>query len=693
MPKYKTLIFDIESNGLLPTITKIHVLCIKEFETGRKWTFRGNDIENGIDRLCDAELIVGHNIIDFDLKAIEKVTDRKIETKIRDTLVLARVLYPNQADKDFRAAERGELPKNLIGRHSLKAWGYRLGEFKGDYADEREAEGKALGIVDEVELYNFVWGKWNQPMEDYCEQDVSVTEKLYSMAKNEIEITSYPEKPIIIEHIIQELMSKQEQNGVYFNVEAALKLDEELLPLVEAITEECLLAFPNRFIPESMCNLADIRDDFNVVGWETLDPDLEEMVYQMLADGEASSVVPHITIPKKTLRFKDAARASKYAGHPYTPVKFDIFNPGSRQQVAERLINLGYVFDEFTDGGAPSVNEETLSRAAEVISIAKPISDLFMIKKRRTQLATGPEAWLKHVTAAGKIHHHVNPCGAVTFRATHSSPNLSQVPATVMKSRVLDNGKKEDYVVHGREGGWGAECRALFYAPAGYKMVGCDLSGIELRCLAHYLAKYDGGEYGRKLLNEDIHTVNQLAAGLETRAQSKRFIFSYLYGGGDEKVGSIVAPEANVQQQKKIGADLKAKFLKGLPALNQVQKDIKKSIRSNGYLVGLDGRRLHVRSPHAALNTLLQSAGAIISKYWLVQIDDDLADCGYEDGWKDYASLLYMHDERNLAVRNGLEDQFASIMVKAANKVQGTLDFNLVIDAQAKIGMNWYECH
>jgi DNA polymerase I-like protein with 3'-5' exonuclease and polymerase domains len=693
LPKYKTLLFDLEGDGLLKTITKIHVLCIKEYETGKTWRFREGEMITGVQMLMDAELIVGHNIIDYDLKVIEKITGIKIDVKIRDTLVLVRLLYPNQADKDFRAAERGEFPNKLIGRHSLKAWGYRLGEFKGDYADEKEDEAKSLGIVDELEILKFVWGSWNQPMEDYCGQDVIVTEKLYSMVTNEIMITSYPERPIIVEHIVAELMSQQEENGIYFDVQGALKLDAELLPLVEAITEECLTAFPSKFIPDKMCNLADIREDFNKVKWEDLDPELEEMVYQLLASGELSDVVPQIVIPKKTLRFKDVTRASKFAGQPYTPVNLDVFNPGSRQQIASRLIELGYVPDEFTPTGAPSINEETLGRAAEIIPIAKPISDLFMIKKRRSQLATGDEAWLKKVTPEGKIHHHVNPCGAVTGRMTHSSPNLGQVPATVMKKRTLEDGSKEEYVAYGREGGWGAECRALFFTPEGFKMVGSDLSGIELRCLAHEMAKYDDGEYGKLLLNEDIHIVNQLAAGLETRDQAKRFIYAFLYGSGDEKTGSIVAPTATISQQKKIGAELKAKFLKGLPALNKVQKDIKKSINSSGYLIGLDGRRLHVRSAHSALNTLLQSAGAIIAKHWIIQIDDDIADLGYEDGWKDYASLLTVHDERQLAARDGLENTFAELMVKAANKVQGILDFKMPIDASFRIGKNWHECH
>lgn len=687
------MLFDLEGNGLLPQITKIHMISAKEFETQRSFLFKGPDIHKGIDLLNSSTMIVGHNIIDFDIRAIKKVTGQDLIAKVRDTMTMARLLYPNQMDADFRLIEKGDLPGKLAGSHSLKAWGYRLGKNKGDYAETREAHARAAGITDPDMLREYIWGELNQEMEDYGIQDVEVLFALYNQMYNEMIVTSYPELPMIIEHRMQDIMSIQETNGIYFDLEKAEVLKNELLPIQEVITKECQEAFPTRYIPEDTYYLADARTEFNSIPWESVGPEQEDFVYDFLSQGDPKDVIPKIVIPKKTLKFKDPARASKTAGSPYTPISLDAFNPGSRPQVAKRLMEKGWVPDEFTPKGAPSVNEDTLIRAADMLPIAKPISDLFMINKRLSQLSTGDESWLGHVDKDSLIHHHVNPCGAVTNRATHSSPNLAQVPKVVMKKRLLPDGKKEEYVAWGREGLWGADCRALFGPKPGWKIVGSDLSGIELRCLAHYMAKYDGGEYGKQLLEGDIHTVNQLAAGLETRDQAKTFIYAYLYGGGDEKIGSIVAPTASIQDQARIGKELKTKFLKTLPALNSVIKDVKKQVKSQAYLIGLDGRRLHCRAQHSALNTLLQSAGAIISKFWLLQIDDDLYDAGYENEWKDFATMLWIHDEVQIACRPEITEHIAKIAVEAALKAGDTLKFNMPIEATAKIGDNWQNTH
>jgi hypothetical protein len=693
MPKYGTLLFDTEGNGLLPTVTKFHLISLKEFETGEKWVYRKEDVRKGVEMLNDSRRVVAHNGIDYDIRAIKKVLDIEIVSQIRDTLPMARLYYPNQAELDFRLVERGEIPGKLIGSHSLKAWGYRLGLNKGDYAAVKEAEIRATGETNPEIIRNYVWGEWNQDMEDYGIQDVEVLERLYGQMLNEAIATSYPEAPLIVEHRIQEIMSIQESNGIYFFMDRAEKLLNELTPVQQKITAECTSAFPARFRPEGTYYLADARTEFNSIPWESIGSEMENLVFDMLSQGNIKDVVPKIAIPKRTLRFKDPTRPTRTAGSPYTPIYFDTFNPSSRQQVATRLLENGWTPDEFTPTGAPSVNDDTLVRASEIIPIAKPISDLFMINKRLSQLATGDEAWIKAVKPDGMIRHNVNPCGAVTGRATHRGPNLGQVPKVVKKKRVLGDGKKEEYVAWGREGGWGPDCRALFGPKPGWKMVGSDLSGIELRCLSHYMAKFDNGAYAKALLEGDIHTTNQLAAGLKDRDQSKTFIYAFLYGAGDEKIGSIVASTASISEQKKIGAELKTKFLKGLPALNAVLKDVKKQVKSQGYLVGLDGRRLHCRAQHSALNTLLQSAGAIISKYWLLQIDDDMYDAGYQNEWVDWAQMLWVHDETQMAARPEIAEHVAQIAVTAARKAGETLNFNMPVDAEYKIGENWQECH
>lgn len=692
MPKYKTLAFDIEGNGLLDTITTMHCLWAKEIETGLKFDFLSSASDQALDLLDNAETIVGHNIVAFDLPALKKLYGWEPKAKIRDTLAYVRLMYPDLGDGDFRLMNRGVLPGKLIGSNKLEAWGYRLGKFKGDYQEIMTARAKELGLKTEEEITYFVWGNWNKEMHEYCEQDVEVTQALYEKVKTEFELGDWPMLPLMTEHMMANIMHIQEMNGIPFNVSEAEKMLAEMEAITEKIKIECREAFPDRWKPEKIVTLIDNRHAFNTVDWDKVgNEELENEVFDMLSVGEDSDLVPKIEFPKKSIKFKDPIRASKTAGSPYIPVYLDELNPTSRQQVAVRLIEKGWQPDEFTETGQPSVNDDTLKRASEIIPIAKPLADLFMIKKRMSTLAVGDESWLKH-QKNGWIHHYVNPCGAVTGRATHSGPNLAQVPRVVKKKREVD-GKKEEYVVMGREGGWGYESRALFYVPEGFKMVGSDLSGIELRCLAHYMAEFDNGEYANLLLSADIHSVNQEAAKLETRDQAKTFIYALLYGAGDEKIGSIVAPLANPGEQKRIGAALKKTFIKSFPALGKVLKAIKTDLSRQKYIIGLDGRRLYCRAEHSALNTLLQAAGAIISKYWILQIDDDLMDLGLKNSWEDYANLLWVHDEVQFGVRENYAQTVADVAVKAAAKTGEFLQFRMPVEATAKIGNNWAETH
>jgi DNA polymerase I-like protein with 3'-5' exonuclease and polymerase domains len=209
-------------------------------------------------------------------------------------------------------------------------------------------------------------------------------------------------------------------------------------------------------------------------------------------------------------------------------------------------------------------------------------------------------------------------------------------------------------------------------------LVGIDLSGIELRCLAHYM-KDD--EYTKELLEGDIHTKNQKAAGLDTRAQAKTFIYATLYGAGPDKIGSIVGGGAAE------GRKLLSNFLKATPALKTLQDKVAK-IAEKGTLPGLDGRRLHVRSPHAALNTLLQSAGAIVSKQWLVCLRRNLMAAGIP-----YKQINYSHDEVELEVDKIHVDNVKTIAVDSAAQAGEVLEFRCKVDAEAKHGTNWYDVH
>ena len=253
-------------------------------------------------------------------------------------------------------------------------------------------------------------------------------------------------------------------------------------------------------------------------------------------------------------------------------------------------------------------------------------------------------------------------------------------------------------------------------------LLGSDASGLELRCLGHYMFSYDGGAYIRELLNGDIHTANQHAAELDNRDIAKRFIYAFLYGAGDAKIGEIVIPkldEAAVkmllkfgiweteeecfdkpleESQKHLGAKLKDKFLKNTPALKRLREDVMKVAKERGWLRALDGRKVYVRSLHSALNTLFQSAGAIICKKWCCEIDKTFRDkFGWKPGWnKDcqYAQVAFVHDETQTVVRQRLADKAGETMVKLIRtNVRDHFNFNCPLDAEYKIGMDWSETH
>jgi hypothetical protein len=696
--KLRTALFDIEGDGLLnskfvkhedvlveiPAMTKIHCLCITEFETGRKFKFVGREeIEKGVRLLEDAEMVVGHNILDFDLRAIARVFPWfEFTGRVRDTLVMTRLMFSHQKELDFRLHERDRLPSKFIGRHSLDSWGYRIGKWKGDYSEQKEKEAKALGITDPLGIHLHVWGTYNEEMGEYCENDVDVTEELWKMLLEQ----NYPEFPIVFEHQIADRLIQQEDNGFPFNTEAADKLRLELEEYRENIRVECETKFPGRMEAQKYTTYGKLREEYNAVDWDTVNNlELEDAVYEMLANYPSDKETPQIMIPKRTIRYKDIAKGDRTAGAPYTPVFYKDFNAGSRQQVAERLIELGWRPEEFTETGQPQVNEVTLKNAADNIPIAKSLADYFGVQKTLGQLAEGDNGWLKLVTGENKIHHHVNPCGAVTGRCTHANPNLGQVPS------ISKN--KDKQILMGRDGGWGFECRSLFHVLPPFVMMGSDLSGIELRCLAHYMAEFDDGEYGRELLEGDIHTVNQMAAGLETREQAKTFIYATLYGAGPAKIGSIVLPFASEAEQTRVGKELLDRFLRNMPALKKLMKKLKAEAR-RGFIEGIDGRRLYIRAQHAALNTLLQNAGAMLAKKWYLLFEEFMENRGYVHSWEqDFAMMAFVHDEIQVAVLEEIAQIAGETSVEAAAASGDFFKFKLPVAAEFKIGTNWALTH
>ena len=241
-------------------------------------------------------------------------------------------------------------------------------------------------------------------------------------------------------------------------------------------------------------------------------------------------------------------------GEPFIKRKEVQFNPNSRKHI-EFCLKQKYKWKprEFTPSGDAKIDETILN--ALPYPEAKKLAHSFLIQKRIGMLAEGNSAWMKLAVddpqspRYGLLRHTINPNGTVTGRASHFGPNLAQVPAT--------------------RAPYGKECRELFTVPPGYVPVGADLSGLELRCLAHFMN--DGGKFAKELLEGDIHTANMAAFGVADRDQAKRLAYATLYGAGVSKLGEIVGGTGRFEGARgKVtsdfgGYDLAGPFVTGGP--------------------------------------------------------------------------------------------------------------------------------
>lgn len=604
------LLFDLESDGLIPEMTRIHCLVIKDSETKERFKFINNGAVNNIEvglKMLMTEAnsgrgIAGHNVISFDVPAIQKLFPwfQIDTTKVFDTLVCSRLIWTNIKDLDSPLLKRGKLPGKLFGTHKLEAWGYRLGILKGDYGKQEDA-----------------WAVYTDEMLEYCVQDVEVTEALF----NKIVSKNYSVEAIRLEHQVMWLMAKMMRNGYPFNVAAAKDLYAKLSA--------------RRYEIEQTLK--------EIFGW------------WWQQDGK-------VFMPKA------GNRKNNYtAGCPVTKVKQVYFNPSSRRHIANRLTKLyGWIPEEFTEGGEPKIDEDILK------DLKYPHIDVLveylMVDKRISQLAEGDQGWLK-CEKDGVIYGFINPNGAVTGRATHAFPNIGQVPAC--------------------DKPYGKDCRSLFGVPEGWVQMGADASGLELRCLGHFMAPYDEGKYITLVTTGDVHTANQHAAGLPSRNNAKTFIYAFLYGAGDEKIGLIVGKGAAE------GKRLKKKFLANTPALSYLKDAVSAKVKQTKTLRGLDGRILHVRSEHSALNTLLQSAGALLCKKWIVLWEEEMLRLGYRHGWDgDFALMAWVHDEIQVACRTPeIAEVVSKVAVECVAKAGEFFNFRCPLTGEAKTGKNWADCH
>jgi len=470
------------------------------------------------------------------------------------------------------------------------------------------------------------WKTYSDEMGEYCKLDVDVTYALY----NKLLGRNIPEEAIWIEQEFARIISRQEKHGVYFNIKAAEQMHIDLINEVDIAEAELFKTFTplQTWTPKPYPKVAHKQN------------------------GEKSQVL--INQEKLGCHYNDHGEWGYY--------KEVHFNPSSRQHIARWLSEVyGWNPKDHTEKGTPMINEKVLE--ALDFPEGKLLAHYFNVVKLKGQLADGKNAWMKMVGSGDRIRGRVNTLGAVSRRCTHSNPNMAQVPSP------------RSYM--------GKEARQLFTVPRGKKLVGADLSGLELRVFAHYLARYDGGAYADVILNGDIHTYNQKAAGLETRDMAKTFIYGVLYGAGDAKVGEIVGGTAEA------GRQLKERFFRSVPAYKRLLDAVGTAYKQNGFLKALDGNPYHIRSAHSALNTLLQGAGALIAKQWVIEIDKEL-NRKYANR---YEFILQVHDEVELEVDADIAEDVARICEASSLKAGEILKIRMPVHSEGKVGDTWYDVH
>lgn len=696
----RTCVFDTEGDGLLPTLTRLHCGVVIDVETRECFDFKPWQLDDFYLFLEEeVETAVGHNIVDYDFRAIELVGKRdfKRPPKVHDTLIMAKLVWPYDTlyVRDFQLVRQGKLPPRLLKSHSLKAWGYRLGNYKGDFDGP--------------------WDVWSEEMHTYMIQDGWVNLDLYLKILEAIgwrnpSPTTYvwPELPFEIEHECAAIVRQQEDNGFSFDRAAAVRLSQDLMNARADLEVDLVDHFGSWWAP--LDNPTTGRVSPRDVKRKR--PDLPDVTMRRFGKS-GKELAPYVGPPFEHYT----------AGAPYVRIQRVTFSPSSRDHLGQRLqVAYGWKPRKFGANGKPTVDEGTLKEIPESVlpaSLRKTLLDYFVITKTLGQLSVGNKSWLKFcATDDGRIHGRIDTCGAITGRGTHRDPNLSQVPAVVKN--------KDGEILYGLAGGFGFECRSLFLASPGWKLTGADVASLELVMLGHYLHPFDEGTFLERVSDpdRDPHAEHGELTQLP-RADTKTVTYAYVYGGGPGRVGEelelhgheipellqysglagILAwkrriegrdyrePDDTQKARMAKGAIVIQKFEAGIPGIKDLKRSVSGAAKARKWLKAIDGRKLYVRKPHAALNTLLQGGGAIVCKLWMVLIHRRLVAEGLLPG-RDYVmQVAWSHDELQFDHRPELGGIIGAISQEAIRETAERLGLRGPLRTDAKTGSTWAETH
>ena len=642
----KILLVDIETNGLYRETDRIHCICAKDYITKEEFAFRPHEIDNGVRLIETYDVMVAHNGVKFDRPVIQKLYPSAKLPQCIDTLICTSLMWPGDREQKDRAVLyqndifKKQLPPSMYGSQGLAAWGCRLGVMKGDFGEDTD------------------WQEYSEEMLEYCKKDVLVLEAVYEMILKQ----KYSREALALEHQVAEIIFRQEQSGFCFNVEKAKELVETLKAEQEKLMPQIQAMMPPRveemktpkYYKITTSTGAEIRDETKA---------------RVIAKA-------HIILAKNPTTKTTKKALGELVEKGPNKTREIPFNPGSRKQVAEALVSkYGWEPKKFTKKGQVEVSAEVLGQLD--YPEAKLLAENFTLKKLLGQIEGGDKAWLKLVHPDGRIRGEVMSAGTITGRMRHMNPNVSQVP--------------------NMDSAYGMECRSLFHVPDGYKLVGVDANSLEAMMQSHYMWPYDGGEFaritteGNKEDKTDLHSLNAKKSGLN-RTDAKTLYYAMAYGAFNAKLGEIMgAPDDKKEIE---GARVREAIMGAMPALARLIEDVTSTARIKRYITGLDGRILHIRKPDKALNTLLQSAGAVVMKKAIVILDQKLKDNGLVYDC-DYWYCSNSHDESQISVRDadGLPELVADAAVKSIEEAGRHFKLSCEITGEAKIGSNWAQTH
>lgn len=656
----RKIILDCETNSLEPDV--VHCVVCKDIVSGMVFKFVQQECYTLLPIFLtnEVDIIIGHNLIEFDMpKVLKKLLgiDWPVE-KCVDTYVLSRLSYSDRQvrDREKYGQDLERLPADqakLLNKktHSLAAYGIRFGRYKPE--------------IDE-------WHTYTPEILHRCTEDVEITLLTYKYLIKELQ--GFSPHSIRLEHRIADIIAEQCRNGVYIDEKSAhdmyLECYAKAKQLRLDITQEIkprILALEETFIEPR------ITETKIWTGEYVINEKTGRKIKKYDINTEISTHTKYYKYVTYDGKFKVKGA--------FTPIAIEYFNPDSPQQRLRVLEEAGWEPVNFNaptekmkaegreQGNPLTTDEENLDTIPDDAPQGIKKLGLYLMHTNRYKLA---EAWLSLRDKEGYVHGYVNSCGTPTGRMRHSNPNTANIVSV-----ESSDGKP----LMKEQGKYGYECRSCFSVknPEQYELVGCDAASLEIRMLAHYMAD---PVFTDEVVNGDMYVYVQKLLGLPTRRLAKSILLAFIYGAGDAKLGKLLG--GSKQQGRKVKADL----LDALPALKELIQHVTKNAKAKGYLQGLDGRKLWVRKEHAALNLLLQSAGAIVMKQALMYAHKEIKSRGLGAKF-----VLNVHDEFQVSTLKAHSEEVGKILVDSIVKAGVFFKMNIPLGGDYKKGRHWGITH